>query len=69
MLFMGMTLTGLIACTTQEVADDDDDATSGADASTGAARTVFTDRGEAWVEKCDDVKWFDGGQRFTFHDH
>lgn len=37
-----------------------------ADASTGAARTVYTDRGEAWVEECDDVKWFDNGQRFTW---
>ena len=37
-----------------------------ADASTGETRTVFTDRGEAWVEECDDVRWFDGGQRFTW---
>lgn len=34
-----------------------------ANASTGATRTVFTDRGDAWVEECDDVRWFDGGQR------
>ena len=37
-----------------------------ADASTGAVRTVFTDRGTAWVEECDDVKWFDDGKRFTW---
>ncbi|MFT5688310.1 MAG: dipeptidyl-peptidase-4 [Planctomycetota bacterium] len=37
-----------------------------ADVSTGVARTVFNDRNEAWVEVCDDVKWFDDGQRFTW---
>ncbi len=37
-----------------------------ADVSTGVTRTAFTDRGEAWVEECDDVKWFGGGQRFTW---
>ncbi len=37
-----------------------------ADVTTGETRTVFADRGEAWVEECDDVKWFDDGQRFTW---
>ncbi len=35
-------------------------------ADTGATRVVFTDRGEAWVEECDDLRWFDDGARFTF---
>ncbi|MFT4542701.1 MAG: dipeptidyl-peptidase-4 [Planctomycetota bacterium] len=37
-----------------------------ADASTGVCRTVFTDRGEAWVEECDDLTWFDEGEQFTW---
>lgn len=37
-----------------------------ANASTGIVRTAFTERGEAWVEECDDVKWFDDGQQFTW---
>ena len=37
-----------------------------ADALTGAVRTAFVERGEAWVEECDDVRWFDGGRRFTW---
>ena len=37
-----------------------------ADARTGETRVVFTDEGDAWVEECDDLRWFDGGGRFTF---
>lgn len=37
-----------------------------ANAESGAVRTAFVERGEAWVEECDDVHWFDGGQRFTW---
>lgn len=37
-----------------------------AEATTGVTRTVMTDSGEAWVEECDDVLWFDAGQRFTW---
>jgi len=37
-----------------------------ADASTGEVRTAFTEWGEAWVEPCDDVRWFDEGRRFTW---
>ena len=37
-----------------------------ADAGTGATRVVFADRGAAWVEECDDLRWFDGGARFSF---
>ncbi|MEM8710191.1 MAG: prolyl oligopeptidase family serine peptidase, partial [Planctomycetota bacterium] len=37
-----------------------------ADATTGKTRTVFTDQGDAWVEECDDVRWLDGGERFTW---
>ena len=32
----------------------------------GATRVVFSDRGEAWVEECDDLRWFDGGAQFSF---
>jgi dipeptidyl-peptidase-4 len=35
-------------------------------ADTGAARTVFTDRDEAWVDVVDDLEWPDGGRRFTW---
>lgn len=37
-----------------------------ANAATGAVRTAFVERGEAWVEECDDVRWFDEGRRFTW---
>lgn len=37
-----------------------------ANARTGETRVVFTDSGDAWVEECDDLRWFDGGARFTF---
>lgn len=33
---------------------------------TGAVRTVFTDRDDAWIDACDDVKWLKDGQRFTY---
>ncbi len=36
------------------------------DASTGAARTIFTDRDAAWVDVVDDMLWMDGGERFTW---
>ena len=36
------------------------------DARTGAARTVFTDQDEAWVEVCNDLRWLKDGQEFTF---
>ncbi|MFK7742692.1 MAG: S9 family peptidase [Planctomycetota bacterium] len=37
-----------------------------ADAASGETRVVFSDRGDAWVEECDDLRWFDGGARFSF---
>lgn len=37
-----------------------------ANADTGKTRVVFTDRGDAWVEECDDLRWFDDGARFSF---
>lgn len=37
-----------------------------ANADTGATRVVFADRGAAWVEECDDLRWLDGGARFSF---
>ena len=36
------------------------------DAATGAARTVYTDRDDAWVDVVDDMLWMDGGERFTW---
>ena len=36
------------------------------DAATGAVRTVFTDRDEAWTEVVDDLVWMDGGKSFTW---
>ena len=37
-----------------------------ADARTGAVRTAYTDRDDAWVETMDDLFWLDGGARFTW---
>lgn len=37
-----------------------------ADVSTGATRVIHTDQGDAWVEECDDLRWFDGGKRFMW---
>jgi dipeptidyl-peptidase-4 len=36
------------------------------DASTGAARTIYTDRDAAWVDVVDDMLWVAGGQYFTW---
>jgi len=36
------------------------------EAATGAARTVYTDRDDAWVDVVDDLLWMDGGERFTW---
>ncbi len=37
-----------------------------ADARTGAVHTVLTERDEAWTDVVDDLRWFDGGARFTW---
>jgi dipeptidyl-peptidase-4 len=37
-----------------------------AEASTGKARTVFTDRDDAWLDVVEDLHWLDDGQRFTW---
>src|SRR4051794_31905491 len=37
-----------------------------ADAATGKARVVFTDRDDAWVDVVDDLHWLDDGRRFTW---
>ena len=37
-----------------------------ADAATGAVRTVLDERDPAWVEVVDDMKWIEGGRRFTW---
>ncbi|MCH7563154.1 MAG: S9 family peptidase [Gemmatimonadetes bacterium] len=37
-----------------------------ASATTGAVRTVHTDRDEAWVDVVDDLRWLEGGGRFTW---
>ena len=37
-----------------------------AEASTGKARTVFTDRDDAWLDVVDDLHWLDDGRRFTW---
>jgi dipeptidyl-peptidase-4 len=37
-----------------------------ADATTGAPRTVLTERDSAWVDLVDDVPWLDGGRRFLW---
>jgi dipeptidyl-peptidase-4 len=36
------------------------------DASTGAARTIHTDRDAAWVDVVDDMLWLNGGRHFTW---
>lgn len=37
-----------------------------AEVANGASRAVLVERGDAWVEECDDLRWFDEGQRFTW---
>ena len=37
-----------------------------ASAKTGATRTVFVDRDDAWLDTVDDLIWMDGGKRFTW---
>jgi dipeptidyl-peptidase-4 len=37
-----------------------------ADAATGSVRQVLTERDEAWVDVVDDLRWMDGGARFTW---
>ena len=36
------------------------------DARTGAVRTVLTERDSAWLDVVDDLRWLDGGRRFTW---
>ena len=36
------------------------------DARTGRVRTVLTERDSAWVNVVDDLRWIDGGKRFTW---
>jgi dipeptidyl-peptidase-4 len=36
------------------------------DARTGRVRTVLTERDSAWVDVVDDLRWVDGGKRFTW---
>ena len=36
------------------------------DAATGKTRTVLTERDSAWVDVVDDLRWIDGGKRFTW---
>jgi dipeptidyl-peptidase-4 len=36
------------------------------DVRTGKARTVLTEKDDAWVEVVDDLSWMDEGQRFTW---
>jgi dipeptidyl-peptidase-4 len=36
------------------------------DASTGAARTIHTDRDASWVDVVDDMLWLNGGRHFTW---
>ena len=36
------------------------------DVRTGAVRTVLTERDSAWVDVVDDLRWLDGGRRFTW---
>lgn len=36
------------------------------DARSGRVWTVFTDRDSTWVNVVNDLKWFDGGKRFTW---
>jgi len=37
-----------------------------ADVRDGSTRVVFSDRGDAWVEAGDDLRWFDDGGQFSF---
>ncbi len=37
-----------------------------ADATTGAVRTILSERDSAWLDVVDDVKWLDKGARFTW---
>jgi dipeptidyl-peptidase 4 len=37
-----------------------------ADARTGAARTILTERDSAWVDVGDDLRWLNGGSAFTW---
>ena len=36
------------------------------DVRTGVVRTVLTERDSAWVDVVDDLRWLDGGKRFTW---
>jgi len=36
------------------------------DAATGGVRTVLTERDSAWVEVVNDLRWIEGGKRFTW---
>jgi dipeptidyl-peptidase-4 len=36
------------------------------DAATGRTRTVLTESDSAWVDVVDDLRWIDGGKRFTW---
>ena len=36
------------------------------DARTGAVRTVLTERDSTWVDVVNDLRWLDGGRRFTW---
>ena len=36
------------------------------DATSGQVRTVLTERDSAWVDVVDDLRWIDGGKRFTW---
>ena len=36
------------------------------DAGTGQVHTVLTERDSAWVDVVDDLRWIDGGRRFTW---
>ena len=36
------------------------------DVRTGEARTIFTDRDEAWVDVVNDLRWVENGARFTW---
>ena len=36
------------------------------DARTGAVRTILVERDEAWVDVVEDLRWLEGGERFTW---
>jgi dipeptidyl-peptidase-4 len=36
------------------------------DAKSGKVRTILTDQDSAWVDVVDDMRWLDGGKRFTW---